>query len=854
MATDVHKQLEKAKRYLERNKLAEAAEAYQSILNENPAHPDALQGLGDIYTHLGQHGRATGYYGVLFDRFCDARDENKALALYTRALKGTQQPPERMARYALLLQKQGRNAEAVEHYFAASELLLARGKQEPALDCLERIAQLEPEDPARHFAAGNLAEQIGKTSLAVRYFLRAAQLSEAAGDATAALGLLERAHLLAPAERSPALLYAQALLRHGGAAKALALLEPYEATDSDTAFLNTLNDALLAAGHLDRACAVLHKLLPHDPAALSKLFDLARAHLERQDDPGAIAVLTGLQEWSLKARKENDFATRLELFAESFPRSRALAEFCAAANAALNREASYFEALVRLFEIYLQGGEVPKAAEALDKLAEIDPYDYGNQARLARIEASADPAVVARIRARIGQAATHAAKSSASSPAAKPAGAAKTESASASDRQADGRAEHQSFEDLIVQAEIFLQYSLRAQALEKLKKIAENFPQETASSPRLRELFKQANWWPAGVQPDPPASKGAGESRAAPDPSETLRDLAKISEISQALHRQVSPRAMLAAAIQEVGQYLRATRCFAVVGAAGRLPQLASEYCAPGVEPAPGAALVRLLAQLDRTSPDGLGGLPLQRDSSPVLAELGLDSLLGVPLSDPESKAAAGMIAAGYAGAHGWRPHEKYFLQTVGEQMLLAINHARLRAVARTLGAADEKTGLLARSSYLDCLLQETQRAKSSPGSRLSLILVQVDQGRQLLLEHGESAMENYIEQVARELQQITRQTDLAVKYSSWALGLILPDTPLDSAQAQAAKIRQAGAAARIPWGGPAPALSASVCEALLEPEYDAEDIVTELINRAEAGLEEARRRGGNAVVSPGAH
>jgi len=47
-------------------------------------------------------------------------------------------------------------------------------------------------------------------------------------------------------------------------------------------------------------------------------------------------------------------------------------------------------------------------------------------------------------------------------------------------------------------------------------------------------------------------------------------------------------------------------------------------------------------------------------------------------------------------------------------------------------------------------------------------------------------------------------------------------------------------------------ALSASVAEAVARMEYDSEDIVTELINRAEAGLYEARQRGGNSVVSPG--
>ena len=114
--------------------------------------------------------------------------------------------------------------------------------------------------------------------------------------------------------------------------------------------------------------------------------------------------------------------------------------------------------------------------------------------------------------------------------------------------------------------------------------------------------------------------------------------------------------------------------------------------------------------------------------------------------------------------------------------------------------------------------------------------------------------MERYVEQLARAFQQVTRQTDLAIKYNSWAIAFILPDTPLAAGESQAEKIRQAGAAVRAPWDGPPVALSASVAEAVARLEYDSEDIVTELINRAEAGLDEARQRGGNSVVSLGVH
>ena len=44
--------------------------------------------------------------------------------------------------------------------------------------------------------------------------------------------------------------------------------------------------------------------------------------------------------------------------------------------------------------------------------------------------------------------------------------------------------------------------------------------------------------------------------------------------------------------------------------------------------------------------------------------------------------------------------------------------------------------------------------------------------------------------------------------------------------------------------------LSAGLVEAVAKHEYDSEDIVTDLINRAEFSIDEARKRGGDTVVA----
>ena len=52
MAADVSKHLDRAKRFLEKNRVKEAIEAYLAELQEAPQHQEATQALGDLYALL----------------------------------------------------------------------------------------------------------------------------------------------------------------------------------------------------------------------------------------------------------------------------------------------------------------------------------------------------------------------------------------------------------------------------------------------------------------------------------------------------------------------------------------------------------------------------------------------------------------------------------------------------------------------------------------------------------------------------------------------------------------------------------------------------------------------------------
>ena len=324
----------------------------------------------------------------------------------------------------------------------------------------------------------------------------------------------------------------------------------------------------------------------------------------------------------------------------------------------------------------------------------------------------------------------------------------------------------QALEDLIVQVEIFLQYSLQVKAIERLERLAQLYPGEEDRNERLRALYERANWWPKGASteagteglpfsPDrrhlllPPEQSPRVAPVNAPTPEETNRDLAAIAEINRLMYRQATPREVLAATAAQVGKHLGVTRCLVAVGGSSETSHLIAEYFAPGLTAAGPGRIAPLSGKVSRHSPDALGAIALESSAMPALNELGLESALAVVLTDKETQAPAGILLVGDAGPRRWKPNETFFLQAVGDQLVLAVSHTRLRSLVRTLAVADERTGLLSRGAYIDCLLSESNRARAQ-NTPLSLLIIQIDRGNELVRQHGEAMVQHYVEQLAQ--------------------------------------------------------------------------------------------------------
>jgi diguanylate cyclase (GGDEF)-like protein len=307
-------------------------------------------------------------------------------------------------------------------------------------------------------------------------------------------------------------------------------------------------------------------------------------------------------------------------------------------------------------------------------------------------------------------------------------------------------------------------------------------------------------------------------------------------------------------AVNEIGRALNVSRCWGALGPADRPPSLAVEYCAPSASPSDINATLKLytiLMQHAAKSPDGwqvenVARFPILAPASLELQQLGIKSLLGLPLID-RGEPTGLVIAEQCEKPRAWVAGEALLLKSIVTQVVVAVNNTKLRRLVRSLSGTDEETGLLPRSSYIDCLLSEAQRAKelSQP---LSVCLLEADNPAALLKTLGDAGMQNYFRQVSKALQSNLRQNDVAVRYSPCSIAVVFPDTALPQGGLAVEKLR--GVISQIKSdGATSPTFCTAVCDVPLSHNFDVVDGVTEVINRLQAMLDQAHKEGGKRVL-----
>jgi len=832
---DISKRLDKAEKLVQKGKLDEAVAEYVAACKEDPGNDAASELLGDVYLLQSKPGPALDVYNWAFDRAAERNDGPRAVLLFRKIAKLGAQDAGRMLAAGRFLEKQ-KPEEAPDLLRQAAQMFLEAGDQARALEALRHLAATDGKNPEAHYRLAELAESMGEKGTAARALVRVSELLRDQMGSGERLELLERACRLSPGDAAVTQTLVGDLLRAGNAARAAEILEavPQHAFPARD---RLLAEAQMALGDYARAEELLWQA-GADPNNIHLLMQVVEGYLGKHQAPEAVRLLDTLKRAMFTAGRRAefiDFAARLE---KTGPPALELLEFLAALYCEINRDAMLHDTLGRLFDGYIGADQFAKATAVLERMVDIDAYDAGHGRRLEQVEGRMEPSRYQAIAARLGVAAG-ARKPVGAPPSPPPAPAARAAQAAAPE-QSDAAV----LDDLVLQVEIFLQYGLREKAIERLERIAQEFPGEEARNEKLRAVYAAADFAPAASA----AAAASPSSVTAADADEPLADITRVSEIARAVYRQGTVKAVLSTAVNEVGNTWQVSRCVAGLCVPGKPPSAVLEYCAPGMVQSDVKSIVRLITTLVGLTADGnplavedaASSAPL-KPLAPVLQATGIQSLLALPLLDADQLLGV-LVLEQCSRMRRWRANEIVLVKNLADQIVNTVSHVKLRSLMRSLAVHDERSGLLNRNSYISCLLAECERAQTQC-MPLSVILFGFGHGQQAIRERGQPAVEALVSEAARALVGHLRQNDVAIRYDVGTVALVLPDTVGKDGVMVVEKLRKVLAASKTAGQEQLPA-AAGVAEAVLQGQIDPVDSVTEVINRVELALEAAQQEG----------
>ncbi len=844
---DVSKRLEKAEKYLQKGKMESALDEYMVILKEEPNHDGARQAAADICVSLNRTGDAAKLLGPLFDRQAAVNDVAKATITYKKLQRFTTPAMDQALRFGQLAEKTAKK-DALDAYESAITALVAAGRKQDALGALKRVVALDP-SVNNWKRQGEMAAELLDVKTAAEAFLQVGELEGKAGRESASW--YERAFSTDPSNPQAALAHGRATLARGDGPTAVKVVEALARAEGAPAEIReTYCKALLAAKRPLDAEPYIWDLLDKDPKQADEVGAMIGALLDAEQHDKASAAARRLEQYLAKHDRRREFAAIMKTVSDKHALDVAFLEYLVEVYNSSNREQDYCATLLKLFQLYFAAGNFLKAADSLDAAAEVDPYEPGHQKRLEMLRGKIDAARFNAVANRF-------------------VGAVKVEEDSGAAPPAGFEGETTVLEDLILQAEIFLQYSMRSKAMERLQRIHKLFPREEEKSEKLRQLYLNAGIVPkydeappapaaarpaAPTQAMPSLALAAATSRAAADES-AVDNFGRVTEITRNIYRQGNVKSVLFTAVNDIGRHWNASRCVAGLCTPGKPPSAALEYCAPGARQSDVMAIVKRIAALQalvvsHQGPVIIPNAPTAGELAAVkqhLADLQVQSILAVPLMDGEEH--AGILILEQCEAREWTQSDVFVLKTIADQMVLAVNNSKLRSLVKTLAVTDEKTGLLRRSSYLDVLLSEVRRAVQQKSTASVMLLQFARPG--LAKEVGEPAVENLIQQLGQIITTHIRQNDVAVRYDLTTIALVLSETNEKNSFFVVDKLRKALEAIRMPGGGDkAVPIAAGIAEIVARQDFDPVDIVTEVINRAEHALEAAKSEGGNKAHS----
>ncbi|GAB4488572.1 MAG: hypothetical protein OHK006_19190 [Thermodesulfovibrionales bacterium] len=338
--------IKEAQKFLAKGQVDKAIAEWEKLVREAP-DGNTYNIIGDLYLKNNDRNNANASYKRAAMFFRHEGFSQKALALFKKVLNTT--PGDSDSLYALgeLSEEKGVITDAIKYYLATADILSKEGRKDKLLDIYEKILSLSPANIPLRAKVAEIFLKEGLKSDSAREYVTIAKLYDEKGEAAKAKEFYQKAIDVQPLSKDAFLGLSALYEKAGDIAKAFEVLkEAAVIFPEDTDVLFRSAEVSFTAGKLDNALAYLERIKGHDPNNIKARRMLGDIFLKKNDKKSAWQEYLPVLDEMLVNMNFDQAIGFIEMFKEVEP----------------------FDTARRLISLYRQLNEMPSVAAELTAL------------------------------------------------------------------------------------------------------------------------------------------------------------------------------------------------------------------------------------------------------------------------------------------------------------------------------------------------------------------------------------------------------------------------------------------------------------------------------------------------------
>lgn len=383
MSFNKAKILKSAEKYVQQGKIPAAIDEYRKIVEADPNDLTMINTLGDLCVRAGRTEEAIQNFSRIAESYRENGFTLKAIAMYKKISKLEPSNFDTSLKLADLYSKQGLIVDARQQYLIVADAYKRNGNTKKALEILQKIADLDPENTAVRLKLAESYQVEGLNDQAHDSYIYAGQEFAKKGRSPDAISAFSKAASINSASKIALKSLADAYVQQNDPYRAIELLaNASQNNPNDVDIMVILGRTYISAKMLEEAEMTFSRLLDIDKSRYDYLIQVGKAYLEVGKFDRTIGAIDKCIDLLFGRRQEEKAVNLLKSILEYDPNHMVALKRIADIYTRTREDHNLVTTLNSIVEVALRQQQREEAIEALNKLITIEPDEQSHKQRL----------------------------------------------------------------------------------------------------------------------------------------------------------------------------------------------------------------------------------------------------------------------------------------------------------------------------------------------------------------------------------------------------------------------------------------------------------------------------------------